>query len=79
LHGKFNPLSHLSLFITDENVYEHCINLYGVLKLVLLKATVGLIVVQGLIESILYSSGSVTYESDDTYSGEQKALRAYCK
>lgn len=60
-------------------MYEHCINLYGVLKLVLLKATVGLIVVQGLIESILYSSGSVSYEHDDTYTGEQKALRAYCK
>lgn len=49
------------------------------LKLLLLKASVGLIVVQGLIESIVYSSGSVTYDSDDTYTGEQKALRAYCE
>lgn len=60
-------------------MYEYCINLFGVLKLVLLKATVGLIVVQGLIESILYSSGKASYDHDDTYTGEQKALRAYCK
>lgn len=54
-------------------------NLFGVLKLTLIKVSVGAIVVQGLIENILYSSGSVAFSDDDTYSGEEKALRAYCE
>jgi hypothetical protein len=65
--------------ILDENVYEHCINLFGVLKLALLKISVGAIVLQGLIENVLFSNGSITYTDDDTYSAEQKSMRAYCE
>jgi hypothetical protein len=55
----------------DENVYEHCVNLFGVMKLALLKVTVGAIVVQGLIENLLYANGTIH--------GENSGLRAYCK
>jgi hypothetical protein len=59
------------LLTTDENVYEHCVNLFGVMKLALLKVTVGAIVVQGLIENLLYANGTIH--------GENSGLRAYCK
>jgi hypothetical protein len=63
----------------DENVFEHCTNLFGVVKLILLKISVGAIVVQGLVESFLYSSGTSPFKDDDTYDSEEKTLRAYCK
>ena len=47
-------------------MYDHCINLFGVLKLVLLKVSVGAIVLQGLIENMLFS-------------GQEDSLRAYCE
>lgn len=61
----------MSLLVTDHNVYDQCINLFGVLKLTLLKLTVAAIVVQGLIENILYSNGTIE--------GENSGLRTYCK
>ena len=64
---------------SDENVFEHCTNLFGVVKLVLLKVSVGAIVVQGLAENFLYSSGTSPYHDDDRYDAEDKTLRAYCK
>ena len=64
--------------LTDENVFEHCTNLFGVVKLILLKVSVGAIVLQGLIESFLYSSGSSPYGDDDRLDAEEKTLRAYC-
>jgi hypothetical protein len=41
------------------------------MKLALLKVTVGAIVVQGLIENLLYANGTIH--------GENSGLRAYCK
>jgi hypothetical protein len=72
-------LTALMLFILDENVFEQCTNLFGVVKLILLKISVGAIVVQGLIESFLYTSGTSPFKDDDTYDSEEKTLRAYCK
>ena len=63
---------------TDENVFEHCTNLFGVVKLILLKVSVGAIVIQGLAESFLYSSGTSPFKDDDAYNAEDKTLRAYC-
>lgn len=63
----------------DENVFEHCLNLFGIVKLLLLKVSVGAIVVQGLIESFVYSSGASPYKDDDVFSAEDKTLRAYCE
>ena len=72
-------LTALNLFILDENVFEQCTNLFGVVKLILLKISVGAIVVQGLIESFLYTSGTSPFKDDDTYDSEEKTLRAYCQ
>jgi hypothetical protein len=68
-----------SSFVADENVFEQCTNLFGVVKLILLKISVGAIVVQGLVESFLYTSGTSPFKDDDTYDAEEKTLRAYCK
>lgn len=54
-------------------------NLFGIVKLLLLKVSVGAIVVQGLIESFVYTSGASPYKDDDVFSAEEKTLRAYCK
>ena len=48
-------------------------------KLLLLKVSVGAIVVQGLIESFVFSSGASPYGDDDEFSAEDKTLRAYCE
>jgi hypothetical protein len=69
LHHSNNVF--FALAESDENVYEHCVNLFGVMKLALLKVTVGAIVVQGLIENLLYANGTIH--------GENSGLRAYCK
>jgi hypothetical protein len=47
-------------------------------KLILLKMSVGLIVIQGLVETFLYSSGTSPFEDDGRYNAEDKTLRAYC-
>lgn len=67
------------LLYSDENVFEHCTNLFGIVKLVLLKISVGAIVLQGLIQSFLYSSGTSPFEDGDEHNAEEKTLRAYCK
>ncbi len=45
-------------------------------KLALLKISVGAIVLQGLIQNLLYSDGST---NDDAYTAEEKSMRAYCE
>jgi hypothetical protein len=54
------------------------VNLFGIVKLLLLKMSVGAIVLQGLIESFLYSSGASPYGDDANFDSEEKTLRAYC-
>lgn len=49
------------------------------LKLLLLKISVGAIVVLGLVESFLYSSGTSPFKDDDEFNAEEKTLRAYCE
>jgi len=73
------PLTCFPHHFTDEIIFEHCTNLFGVVKLLLLKVSVGAIVVQGLIESFVFSSGASPYGDDDEFSAEDKTLRAYCK
>lgn len=63
-------------------VYNHSSNLYGLVKLVLLKCSVGLIVLEGLICSFLISSGRTPYsddDGDDTYDADEKTQRGYCE
>jgi len=68
----------LCLVILYESVFSYCTNLFGVMKLVLLKICVGVIVIQGLIATFLYSSGATPYQDDDNRSAEDKTQRAYC-
>ena len=72
-------LACLLLIVSDESLFEHCLNFHGVLKLVLLKVSIGAIVVEGLIENLLYTNGEINLGSDDVHSAADKALRAYCK
>jgi len=56
--------------------------LFGLTKLLLLKCSVGLIVLEGLIANFLISSGRSPYSSDDgddRYDTEEKTQRGYCK
>lgn len=49
------------------------------MKLLLLKTSVGLIVVQGLIEEFMYEGGVSPYNDDDTFNTRQKTQRGYCE
>jgi hypothetical protein len=63
-------------------LFEHAKNLFGLVKLLLLKCSVGLIVLEGLIANFLVSSGKSPYSSDDgddTYDTEAKTQRGYCE
>jgi hypothetical protein len=45
----------------------------------LLKFSVGLIVLQGIVEALLVTFKVEPYSDDDTWSAEQKTIRGYCK
>ncbi len=47
--------------------------------MILLKISIGLQVVQGIILDIMIQSGSLKGEDDDNFSYEEKAKRTYCK
>lgn len=67
---------------SDEMLFEHAKNLFGLTKLFLLKCSVGLIVLEGLIANFLVNSGKSPYSSDDgddMYDMEEKTQRGYCK
>lgn len=69
-------------FTADEMLFEHAKNLFGLTKLFLLKCSVGLIVLEGLIANFLVNSGKSPYSSDDgddMYNMEEKTQRGYCK
>eukprot|EP00598_Pedospumella_elongata_P004442 CAMPEP_0184981192 /NCGR_PEP_ID=MMETSP1098-20130426/11024_1 /TAXON_ID=89044 /ORGANISM="Spumella elongata, Strain CCAP 955/1" /LENGTH=321 /DNA_ID=CAMNT_0027504735 /DNA_START=68 /DNA_END=1033 /DNA_ORIENTATION=+ len=64
-----------------ESIYEYAKNLFGLVKLFLLKCSVGLIVVEGLIANFLIStnkSPASADDGDDNYGTEAKTLRGYC-
>lgn len=67
----------LSVVNFYENVMDANSNIYGVLKFLVLKISVGLIVVQGLIVDIIIALNKVTLQPDDTYSPNDRALRVY--
>lgn len=54
-------------------------NVNGACKIFILKVSVGLIVVQNLVEEILYATGTLDIQANDRYSSEQRAERALCK
>lgn len=59
-------------------MYTHCKNLFGVTKLVLLKVSVGAIVLEGLIEQFIVMAGAEPYNDDSTFDAEEKTQRGYC-
>jgi len=62
-------------------VYGQSTNLFGMLKVMLLKCSVGLIVAEGLIAQFLISSGKTPYsddDGDDHFNEDQKTKRGYC-
>ena len=58
---------------------KSCGNLAGALKIVLLKSSIGIIVIQGIIVQILFAVGYFGLESDDNTSAQEKTIRAYRK
>lgn len=72
----FYCLAHLVLLY--ENIFTHCTNLYGVTKILLLKCSVGLIVVQGIVEALMVATNSEPYTDDSTWNSEDKTIRGYC-
>lgn len=63
-------------------MFEYAKNLFGLTKLFLLKCSVGLIVLEGLIANFLVNSGKSPYsadDGDDMYDMEEKTQRGYCK
>ena len=67
------------MLFSDENVFNPNRNIFGILKLFLLKVSVGLIVVEGIICDLLTSFGGSPFSDDDHYSSEEKTVRGYCK
>lgn len=63
----------------DENVYPIVPNVNGGCKLLLLKVSVGGIVLQNLILDILYSSGTLNIKGNGEYTGQERSERALCK
>ena len=62
----------LSTVIFFENVYDQCTNLMAISKFLVIKVSVGLIVVQGIIVEIIIAL-------DKASSGDDNAIRLYCK
>lgn len=67
---------HFVLFY--EAVFAKSSNLKGVLKVMLLKFSVGLIVLQGIIEQALVLAHAEPYQDDSQWSKEDKTQRGYC-
>jgi hypothetical protein len=79
---SFTPLLCCTSFLfstsADENLMHVSGNVNGACKILILKFSVGMIVVQNLIEQILYTTGTMDIHSNDRYSAEQRAERALC-
>jgi hypothetical protein len=68
----------MSLVCFFRLVHERSENIFGVFKILLLKFSVGLIVVQGLIEEFLFSTGVIVLSASAHYSSQDRAQRWYC-
>ena len=64
---------------TDEVVLPDSANLLGGLKIVFLKVSVGLIVLQGLIEEFLFTFEIIKPEPTNQFNPAARAQRVYCK
>lgn len=64
-----------SLAMFFENVMRVNENINGTCKILLIKVSVGAIVVQGLVEEFLFASGVLKIKDTDRYSAEERAQR----
>jgi hypothetical protein len=71
----YGVLSVINLF---EDVYSFTTNLNGVLKLLLLKMSVGLITIEGIIVELMNAFGANPYKENNEYSAEDRLQRNYC-
>ena len=67
-----------SLVLFYQVIMEESANLLGTAKIILLKISVGLIVIQGLIEEFLFAFGVIKVEGSSSFSGKERAQRFYC-
>lgn len=68
----------ISLVLFFEMFYQDTKNLYGIPKIWLLKFSVGLIVIQGLIEQYLFTAHVLKINSSSNYKAEDRAQMIYC-
>ncbi len=69
----------LLLLSPDEDLYSYTLNLNGVLKVLLLKISVGLITIQGIVVELMNQFGANPYEGNDQFSAEDRLQRNYCE
>ncbi len=62
-----------------ENVMNECSNLKGILKFLIIKVSVGLIVVQGIITEVVIALDKVTLKDNAEFTSDDRAIRLYCK
>ena len=67
-----------SLVMFYEVLYEQSRNVNGTFKILLLKFSVGLIVIQGLIEEIVWNLNLIHVEDSPSFTAEDRAQRLYC-
>jgi hypothetical protein len=63
---------------SDEMVYSRSLNLKAVPKVAMMKASVVLIVLQGLIEDFLFSANKLG-DGNPAYTPQANGYRNYCK
>ena len=68
----------MSLVIFFEMFYEDTKNLYGIPKIWLLKFSVVLIVIQGLVEQYLFTAHVLKINDSSNYNAEDRAQMIYC-
>ena len=67
-----------SLVMFFELFLDETQNLWGIPKIMLLKFSVGLIVIQGLIEQFLFAANKLDVADSSNLSGEDRAQMMYC-
>lgn len=68
----------VSFLLMYENVYKETTNVAGLSKFLLVKVSVGAIVLQGLAAQFLVAANKSPYVDDDAYSVAEKTTRGYC-
>lgn len=64
---------------SDEVLYDETKNINGVAKFLLVKVSVGMIILLGLVAQFLITANKAPYVDDSNYSVADKTTRAECK